>query len=137
MPPPNVTPETAIALTLPASLDQNVHDGGTTYSVFYKYTNAGAAGDEVISFQFSGNFGGGGYRPFVDVYRDIDLDIFLARSSVNNALQLPIRAGDTYWFLVFTNAGDPSPAILDVRMIRAPTTWQRRGRVFIRSASMD
>lgn len=115
MPPPsNTTFLTAIDLApLPASVSQNVHDAGTTYPVWYKYT---AAADERLLLVF----GRGDlvvYRPTIEVWVlqagvPVDYPLSAGIFTQNKAIQIPLTPGETYYISFTPNAGNPSPSVL-------------------------
>lgn len=108
--PSNQSAGTAIDLgTLPASVSQNVHDAGTTYTVWYKYT--------ALSTELEiGIFGFGDlsvYKPKLTIYSDAGSTVLLNLSSIENKpVQFPTVSGTTYHFEFVTNSGNPTPAVL-------------------------
>lgn len=109
--PTNTDATTAIDLgTLPASVSQNVHDAGTTYTVWYKFT--APAGSVVI-----GAFGFGDlvtYRPTIrphDGPAAAPVQI-LSIAGQNIPIQFPVTAGTEYFLKFTTNGGNPTPAVL-------------------------
>jgi hypothetical protein len=89
MPPTNTTFLTATELgSLPASTSQNVHDSGTTYEVFHKFT--APAGAVVVGVFARGDLSV--YRPTVRVYvgpAASPIQI-LGIAALNKALQFPV-----------------------------------------------
>jgi hypothetical protein len=105
--PTNISAATATDLgTLPASVSQNVHDAGTTYTVWYKYTPA--------TSQMIGVFGFGDlvtYRPTVTVFTGTG-STAVGIAVQNRPVQVYVNGGFTYWFRFVSNGGNPSPAVL-------------------------
>lgn len=121
--PSNLSGATAVELgpTLPASVVQNVHDSGTTYTVWYKYTKQ--AGDEVVGVWAFGGLGT--YEPILEVsLSDTGAPLYLVDPvSHNRPVQFPIADladGTVVYFKVTTNNGSVTPASLTIAMERAP-----------------
>jgi hypothetical protein len=135
--PPNITDATAISLSDPTSITQDVRDSdtGIVYTVWYKYTET--VKDRVIDFKFYGIINGGAttYRPATFVY---DSQSFAFTSTIANCQgQLPIQLGHTYYFEVFRNSASLSAAILNIEFLSAPDTDPiPSGSIFIRAASI-
>ena len=118
--PTNLNEATAIDLgTLPTSgattTSQNVHDAGTTYTVFYKFT---APDDGVVS---AFGFGAlGGYRPTVFVREEIPgfpgfyQNYMGGISAQNRPVQFPVVSGTQYWLQFVRNSSTISPANLSI-----------------------
>ncbi len=136
--PPNVQPTTATELTsLPDSVTQSVHDLGTTYDVWFKYT--ALADDNVISF-----FGRGQdfvtYLPSTRVYAGIDKviegeafinTIEFAAAPNTVPVMVQVTEGITYYFELVTNSGDPTPATLTVEIEKFAATSAPIGSLVI------
>jgi len=111
--PTNQTALTAIDLgTLPASVSQNVHDAGTTFTVWYKVTIP-------ANGVMNGIFGFGDlitYTPRTIFYSGpaaAPVAIVTAGvGDVNKPIQVPVVAGTEYFIEFITNAGNPNPAVL-------------------------
>jgi hypothetical protein len=105
--PTNISAATATDLgTLPASVSQNVHDAGTTYTVWYKYTP--------VTSQMIGVFGFGDlvtYRPTVTVFTGTG-STPVGIGVTNKPVQVYVNSGSTYWFRFISNGGNPTPAVL-------------------------
>jgi hypothetical protein len=105
--PTNISAGTATDLgTLPASVSQDVHDSGTTYTVWYKYTPT--------TSQMIGVFGFGDlsvYRPTVTVFTGTG-STPVGIAVTNKAIQVYVNSGSTYWFRFIPNGGNPTPAVL-------------------------
>jgi hypothetical protein len=105
--PTNISAGTATDIgTLPYSGSQDVHDAGTTYTVWYKYTPA--------SSQMIGLFGFGDlvtYRPTVTVFTGTG-STPVGIGVTNKAVQVYVNSGSTYWFRFIPNGGNPTPAVL-------------------------
>lgn len=110
--PTNVSALTATDLgTLPASVSQNVHDSGTTYTVWYSYT--AVLNDVVIGLWGFGDLTT--YRPTVTVWTgpaSAPVAYLPLIASQNKPIQVPVVVGTTYYFKFTTNAGNPTPAVL-------------------------
>lgn len=106
--PTNISAATAIALTLPANLSQDVNDAGTTYTVWYKYT---ATEDGEL-----GIFGFGDlvtYQPTLATFTPDGVTPFSILSTpTNQRLQLPVVSGQTYYFRFTSSGGNVTPAVL-------------------------
>ncbi len=127
--PSNQTAGTAIDLsTLPASVSQNVHDAGTTYTVWYKYT---ALSTELVM----GLFGFGDlsiYKPKTTVYSDVGSTVLLGLSGIENKpVQFPMNSGTTYHFKFETNSGNPTPAVLLIEAETAPILPVKAGSILV------
>lgn len=113
--PTNTDATTATDLgTLPATITQDVHDAGTTYTVWYKFT--APAGSVVI-----GAFGFGDlvtYRPTIRPYSGPAASPvqILSIAGQNKAIQFPVTAGSEYFLKLTTNGGNPSPASLSLNV---------------------
>lgn len=127
--PSNLTALTAIDLgTLPASVSQDVHDAGTTYTVWYKYT--AVATEKVVAL-----FGFGDltiYRPRTVVYIGPAAApvAWLNINHQNKPVQFPVVAGTTYYF-EFQKINNNSPAVLLIEAQTAPVLPVPLGSVFI------
>lgn len=124
--PTNTAATTATDLgTLPATVTQDVHDAGTTYTVWYKFT---APADSVVI----GAWGFGDlvtYKPTLRPYTGpagAPVQI-LSISSENKPIQFPVTAGVEYFLEFTTNAGNPSPASLAVSVLAAPNDAPQPG----------
>lgn len=112
--PTNTSALTATDLgTLPASVTQTVDFGGTTYTVWYKYTATDT--DAVIGLF---GYGDATYAVRTRVYNDPS-GSFSARiidtgvgADANRAVQFAVSAGTTYYVSFAPPAGNPSPAVL-------------------------
>jgi hypothetical protein len=130
--PTNTSATTATDLgALPASVSQNVHDAGTTYTVWYQHT---AATTGVIGIWGFGDLSV--YRPTIDVFTGPASSpvAYLTTSPItaqNKPVQLPVTAGTTYYFRFTPNAGNPTPAVLAIEAEAAPTGTARRGDIII------
>lgn len=128
--PTNTSAATAIDLgTLPATVTQNVHDAGITYTVWYKYT-------ALATERMIGLFGYGDattYRPTTAVFTLVaGVPVaYLNIAGQNLAIQLPVTAGVTYYFSFTPNAGNPSPAVLSIDALTAPTLPVPAGTILV------
>jgi hypothetical protein len=134
MPPTNTSFLTATELgSLPASTSQNVHDSGTTYEVFHKFT--APAGAVVVGVFARGDLSV--YRPTVRVYvgpAASPIQI-LGIAALNKALQFPVTPGLEYFIKSTPNAGNPTPAALQVDVEVAPNDAPQRGDALINDDS--
>src|SRR5262245_58692510 len=101
--PTNTSATTATDLgTLPASVSQNVHDSGTTYEVWFKFT---APADAVVIGAFA--FGDlVTYKPTIRPYNGpagAPTQI-LSIAAENKPIQFPVSAGTEYFLKVTPNA---------------------------------
>ena len=136
-PPSNTTSGTAIDITsLPYTNTQDVHDAGTTHEVWYKYT--AQAGEKLLLIWGYGD-GLTPYTPRIRAYRDAGTTLLVDSGTGSGAgqdgeqkpIQVGIEAGVTYYFRFTSNAGNPTPAILNVEAEIAPTTLLANGDLFI------
>lgn len=110
--PSNTSAATAIDLgSFPCDVTQDVHDAGTNYTVWYKFT---APTDSRV-------IGIWGFSPTTDtfrttlwVYSDAGFTSYLSIVAQNVPIQIPVTPGNTYW-LRFIKNGDTSPASLRIR----------------------
>lgn len=130
MPPPNQSTLTAVAVTtFPYTVTQSdIHDAGTTYTVYYKRVSDGTEG--VVGMEFRG---AGAYLPTCEVYEGGAL---LGTITANLMSQVPLRSGNTYYFKVIPNVGNPTPAVLTVNLVQQSRTRVENGDIFIRAASI-
>ena len=135
--PSNTTPATAIVLVSGTTILQQVDDSGTTYTVYYKYTNATVV-DQVISIGHWGDLGGGGtYHPDCNAYLDELLNDDVVNSFPDGSFTIPVPAGFTIWFEFEPNpSGNFTPSNLNLKTLVGPAGTAVAGDVFIRSASM-
>ena len=132
MPPPtNTSAATATPIaSLPASVTQPVHDGGTTYTVWYAYT---AAAEDV----WIGVWGFGDlvtYRPRVVVWLGpvgAPVQYLGGFFGDNVPIQVPVTGGTTYYFEFRTNSGNPSPAVLTLSVMRGPALAVPAGSIAV------
>ncbi len=113
--PTNISAASATDLgTLPASVSQNVHDAGTTYTVWYRYT--AAADDAVVGF-----FGFGDLTAYfvrTQVFNNVaalpanEIIDTGTGSNANKAVQFAVTPAVTYYIKLSPPAGNPSPAVL-------------------------
>ena len=132
--PTNLTALTAIDLgSLPASTTLDVHDSGTTYTVWYAYT----AG-ETETWVSAWAKGLGAYTATLTAwlgpasapvaYRGI-------QSAANRSVQLEVTPGTTYYFKITPNAGHPNPAILEISVLRGSRYSVPRGAIAVNDDS--
>lgn len=135
--PSNTAATTAIDIgTLPYSTTQDVHDAGTTYTVWYKYT----AEDGVDNVGLWGFGGLGSYEPECRVYLGPDSAPVLYLGgffAINVPLICPVEPGTTYYFQFITPAGNPSPASLAITAEAGPTTTETVGKILITNFAFD
>lgn len=118
--PPNQDATTAIDLgTLPTTLSQDVRFGGTTFTVWYKYTATST--DIVNTFSFFGDLVG--YSPTTKVFLGPDtapVGYLGGIAATNRPVQIPLTPGVTYFFQVATNSSAADPALLSLDARIAP-----------------
>src|SRR4029453_2573321 len=133
-PPPNTTPATATDLgALPANLTQTVHDAGTTYTVWYRFT--APAGAVVVGVWGFGDLTV--YRPTLRPYiGPATAPVpWLSIDALNKPCQFPVTPSTVYYLEVTPNAGNPAPAVLTLTVEVAPTDAAQGGdRVVIADA---
>jgi hypothetical protein len=106
--PTNTTAATAITISsLPATIAQTVDDGGTTYTVWYRYTASTA--DALIGVYAPA---ASPYLPRLAVFLDPAGAAYLDLSNAAKPVQFPGTPGVTYYFSITPNSGNPSPAAL-------------------------
>jgi len=111
--PTNISALTATDLgSLPASVTQNVHDAGTTYTVWFGPITVASA--TVIRVHPFGALGG--YEPRAIIYTGpasspVNTDI---SGNANSPVQFLATPAETYYLRVLTNAGNPTPAMLQL-----------------------
>jgi hypothetical protein len=121
--PSNISAATATAIgTLPYSTTQDVNDSGTTYTVWYSYA---ASTTSVISVWARGD--NLAYTVEVGVYTGSagSPTQYLSFHTVaiqNTPIQVPVTAGNSYFFQFSSNDGDVSPALLQLDVQAAPNT---------------
>lgn len=129
--PTNISALTALDFgPLPASISQNVHDAGTTYTVWYKYT---AQPGEIVIGVF-GWGGGGSYEPMVVVYTGpaaAPVEYLTGFYGYNVPIQVPVTPGETYYFEFQTSSPSVTPAVLAIEVERAPAQPFQPGDILI------
>lgn len=99
--------------TLPADVSLNVHDAGTTYTVYYKFT---AAETGIVGAWAFGDVTT--YRPILSPWNGPasapTLINFMAGQNV--PIQFPVTAGNEYLLRVLKNGANPSPAVLTLNV---------------------
>lgn len=117
--PSNTTYLTAIDITsLPYTTTQDVNFGGTTYTVWYKYT--AVSGDEVLGIFPFGALGVGAYSPllFLDVEAPYVIPMAGGFSVTNRPGQFPVDVGKTYFFQIISQTGNVATANLQLNLQR-------------------
>jgi len=134
MPPPNTDSITATIIpSLPYITTQSgIHDAGTTYKVWYKYTPT------VETILLGVYFRGDGviYKPDTRIHINDGLN-FIGYINANLISQVPLLVGKTYYFEIIPNSGNPNPATLNINLLAAPQHVSvPGGSIFIRGASI-
>lgn len=135
--PTNLSAATATDVgTLPAAIVQTVDDSGTTYTVWYKYV--GQAGDVVLGVFAYGD--AAVYQPTIRCWTgDAGAPTeWIAGNQIfatNKPIQLPIVDGETYYFEIIPNGGDPTPAVLTLAVERAPQDPIQNGSIVVNDDS--
>lgn len=113
-PPANTSATTATVLTLPTTISQNVHDAGTTYTVWFKYT---PLVKQVLGVYPFGDVTT--YKPTIEVYNGPASAPVLkyaygngVPNNYNRPIQVEAYTGVDLFFKVIPNAGNPTPANL-------------------------
>lgn len=117
--PSNTTIETATPITLLApTVTQNVHDSGTTYTVWYRYT--ADDGDVWMGIWGMGDLTT--YQPTTSIWLGPTgaPTEYLGMFAQNVPMQFPVTGGVTYYFKVTPNGGNPTPASLTLSLVRGP-----------------
>lgn len=117
--PTNTSGATAIDLgtTLPTFVSQNVHDGGTTYTVWYKIT---PAVDGVLLVGANITASPATYAPTLNMYTPTFGTLVLNQGNSGQPIQFRVVAGQTYWFEIVANVGNPSPAVMVLQVAMGP-----------------
>lgn len=108
---------TDLGLVFPADITQNVHDAGTTYTVYYKFT--APAGSKLVGALGFGDLTT--YLPTITVYEGpasspSQLLPGLLATAVNLPIQFPVIAGTLYLLKFTKNGANPSPAVLHLNV---------------------
>jgi hypothetical protein len=133
-PPPNETAATAAAMTvLPYSTTLDVSEATSpNYDVWWSYT--AEDGDTVIGFWAFSEVGGL-YAPVTTVWTGPDastLTQVLNISAANKPLQVPVTAGETYWFRVRqSDSGVEPDIVLTVSALRGSDVLASAGSILI------
>lgn len=116
---PNVSPATATILTFPSTIVQSLHDGGYTYTVWYRYT--GVIPPDVVQ----GAFGIGNLSSFL-----VTTTVFLPTGALpdnfgdvlaqDKAVQFGILNGQTAYLRFEPNTTTVTPAALTLDVLSAP-----------------
>jgi hypothetical protein len=129
--PTNTTEATATNIaSLPYSISQTVDFGGTTYTVWYKYT--AVSGDDVLGVLGFGDLTT--YIPTTTVWTETSPGVYtqyFGVSGTNLAITFPITVGTTYYFKFTTNGGNPTPANLTGYVDVAPNQTLTSGSLFV------
>ncbi len=125
--PTNQTAATAIDIgTLPLTeITQNVHDAGTTYTVWYKYT--AVQSEWVIGLFAIGSSDLSTYIPTTSIFIGPASSPVAHPASggivgVNVPVNIPVIGGVTYYFKFAPNGGNPTPAVLTLNCSTAPAS---------------
>jgi hypothetical protein len=112
---------------LPFSTTQNVHDSGTTYTVWYTYTPASSGVYGVWAFGDLTT-----YTPQVKLYTGpASAPVLVTTHSQNKPFQVYLTGGTEYFFEIVTNGGNPSPASLAFSVLAAPSQLAPVGSLII------
>lgn len=109
----------------------DINDGGTNFTVYYKFT-APTGAKVIAAWGFSGNIGSG-YRPTLRPYLGPagSPTQVLGIGSQNKPIQFPVDEGEEY-FLEFTkNLDDAGPNELRVRVEVAPNSAVQEGDIAV------
>lgn len=126
--PTNVSATTAITVgTVPVSYTQDVHDAGTTYTVWVSFTPS------VSNMYGLWSFGAlGGYRPLVRIYNGpASAPVLVNASAANQPMQEWLTSGTTYWLEIVRNSAVVSPANLVLSILEAPADTATAGNIFV------
>ena len=127
--PTNISATTATDLvSLPASVSQNVHDSGTTYTVWYRFT---PPSDMMLGIWGFGDLVG--YSPILNIYTGPEsapvlTDVFGAD---NVPAQIMITGGTEYFFEFVRNSTTVSPAVLLIEAEQFSQQSASSGSIFI------
>jgi hypothetical protein len=126
--PVNVTAALAfdVGASLPFDITQDTHDLGTTYEVWWKYTVQ--PGDGLASIWAFGDLIG--YFPRLRIYSDVGVTQILDTGFSGDRakpLNIWLVQGNTYHFRITPNTGNPSPAVVNLTGLAAPTNVTGEG----------
>jgi hypothetical protein len=126
--PSNISAATAVALgAAPVSYTQDVHDAGTTYTVWGSFTPTTSGEYGLWAFGALGT-----YTPKVRIYDGpVGAPVLLDASVNNKPMQFWMTAGTTYWLEFQTNSAVVSPAVLTFSLIAAPDSAIPAGAIFV------
>lgn len=129
--PTNVDAPNAVSIaSLPYSIVQDVHCSPTTYTVWYKYTTS--ASDKCLQVFPFGDLSV--YTPYVRVYLGPDsapVLYFTAEFNNNKGINIAVQPSTTYWFEFVTNSGNPSPAVLTLKVRSGPALTVSPGDILV------
>ncbi len=129
--PSNTTDATAIDITsLPYDTTQDVNDGGTTYTVWYKYTPSVSRTISVWGFGALGV-----YQPRLTIYNENDLSGHPV--AINIPGYLYVEAGTTYYFRFVSHTGNVSPAILTLSVTAFTNSAFPTGSIVVNDEAYD
>lgn len=109
---------------------QQVDDAGTTYTVYFTGTVPAEA--RVVSAYAFGDLTV--YKPTIEPYEGAlptPTAVLGGITAQNKPVQFPVTGGAQYWFKVTTNAGNPSPANLTLKLQVAETRSSAIGAIAI------
>ena len=120
---------TDLGTTLPQSVSQNAHDGGVTYTLWFKITpptginalGAWGYGDQSV------------YLPTTTFWTDASTQVFGAATNV--PAQVPVTAGTPIYLKVTPNGGNPTPAVLELELEPGPTQTLAAGMIAINDST--
>lgn len=128
--PSNTSTGTAVVIAaLPYSVTQTVDFGGTTYTVYYKFTPSASGVYGIWAF---GDLAV--YTPSLNIVNVGGTDIQVGAttvSSLNVPMQYPMTAGTDYYLKIAPNAGNPSPAVLTLALQLAQDTVVPIGSILV------
>src|SRR6187402_317415 len=105
--------------TLPASVTQTVDFGGTTYTVWYKFTPDTTGVVSVFGYGDASV-----YKPDTRVYlgpASAPVAYLNVAAGDNQPILFPVTGGVEYFLRFQTNIGNPTPASLAIAAQMAPT----------------
>lgn len=131
--PTNISFAAATELTFPCDVTQDVHDAGTNYDVYYKFT--APAGSRVVGIWVFSTIAET-YRGRPLIYDSSENLYYTNVNNINKPFYIPVTEGNLYYIFIEKN-GDTSPAEIRIRCEVAPNTAIQEGDIFVNDDGID